>query len=353
MLLSAPASADSHPLRSVDLPTPAPGPSELLVRVDYCGVCRTDLHIVEGELPPLRQRVIPGHEVVGHVVELGRNATGVAVGDLVGIPWLHSTCGECEYCRSGRENLCERKAFTGYSVDGGYAEYAVALDRFVLPLGTGDPARRAPFLCAGIIGYRALKLVLPPSGGRIGFFGFGGSAHLTLPIAARLGYETVAYSRNPEHLRLAERLGASETVRLPGAGLETPAEVLPARLDAAVVFSPAGETVIQALRELKKGGALAIAAIHLSPIPPIDYDRWLSGERRILSVEANTRADAREFLELAERVHLDSTIQLRPLARANDALAELKAGRVTGAVVLDCRAGGADGATNDSGDPRP
>ncbi|HEV2449850.1 MAG TPA: zinc-binding alcohol dehydrogenase family protein [Thermoplasmata archaeon] len=344
MYLAKPASAESNPLRPAEVPTPAPGPGELLVRVDFCGVCRTDLHIVEGELPPLRERVIPGHEVVGHVAALGRDATGVAVGDLVGIPWLHSTCGECEFCRSGRENLCERKSFTGYSVDGGYAEYAVARDRFVLPLSADDAARRAPFLCAGIIGYRALKLVMPPAGGRIGFFGFGGSAHLTLPVAARLGYETVAYSRNPEHLRLAARLGASETVLLGGKSTETPNVSRPARLDAAVVFSPSGETVLEALRELKKGAALAIAAIHLSPIPPIDYDRWLFGERRILSVEANTRADAREFLDLADRLRLDSTIQLRPLAQANEALADLKAGRVTGAVVLDCRAGGSEAA---------
>lgn len=337
MLLSKPGPAESHPLRLEDVPTPSPAAGELLVRVDYCGVCRTDLHIVEGDLPPLRERIIPGHEVVGHVVELGRDATGAAVGDLVGIPWLHRTCGECEYCRSGRENLCERKSFTGYSVDGGYAEFAVAPDRFVLPLGGGDAARRAPFLCAGIIGYRALKLVLPASGGRIGFFGFGGSAHLALPVAARLGYETVAYSRNPEHLRLAERLGAAETILLPATGGAAPDSSRAARLDAAVVFSPAGETVLEALRRLKKGGAVSIAAIHMSPIPPIDYDRWLFGERRILSVESNTRDDAREFLSLAERLHLDSTIQLRPLAQANEALADLKAGRVLGAAVLDCR----------------
>jgi alcohol dehydrogenase, propanol-preferring len=335
MVLGQPAPVETRPLSLEERAEPVPSRGELLVRVEYCGVCRTDLHVVEGDLPARRSRVVPGHEVVGRVAQRGPGVTGLEPGDVVGVPWLHGTCGECEFCRGGRENLCESKSFTGYSVDGGYAEFLLASERFLLPLSSGPGAEQAPLLCAGIIGYRALKLVLPPAGGRIGFFGFGGSAHLTLQVAARLGFETVAYSRNPEHLALASRLGATETVRS-GSSPGSPAHP---RLDAAVVFSPAGESVIEALRELKKGGALSIAAIHMSPIPSIDYDRWLFGERRILSVEANTRADAREFLETAERLHLESTVALRPLEEANEALLDLKSGRVAGALVLDCRRG--------------
>jgi alcohol dehydrogenase, propanol-preferring len=335
MVLEHTAPVDRRPLSLEEIADPAPAPGEVLVRVEYCGVCRTDAHVVEGDLPPLRARVVPGHEVVGRVAGWGPGVTGFGVGDRVGIPWLHGTCGECEFCRGGRENLCERKSFTGYSVDGGFAELALASEHFLLPLPAGAAAAQAPLLCAGIIGFRALKQVLPPAGGRVGFFGFGGSAHLTLQVAARLGYETVAYSRSPEHLAFAARLGATETVRT-GSSEEPPTRP---RLDAAVVFSPAGETVIRALRELKKGGALSIAAIHMSAIPSIDYDHWLFGERRILSVEANTRADAREFLALAEREHLESTVAVRPLAEANGALIELTAGRVDGALVLDCRRG--------------
>ncbi len=257
--------------------------------------------------------------------------TGVFPGALVGVPWLHATCGVCEFCRSERENLCLAKEFTGYSVDGGYAEAVVARAGYALPLPAGDPAHWAPFLCAGIIGFRALKLALPRARGRIGFFGFGGSAHLALQLASRMGFSTVAYSRTPDHLALAERLGASEVVRtgVPSA----PAEPT---LDAAVVFAPRGEVVVDALRATKKGGTVSVAAIHLSPIPTLDYDHVLFGERRLVSVEANTREDAREFLELANLYHLESTVTERPLRQANAALLDLKQGRVTGAVVLDC-----------------
>jgi len=332
MVLHTPGPVETHPLLLEDLPTPEPGDGEVLVRVERCGVCRTDLHVVEGDLPPRRPAIVPGHEVVGAVAGLGRGVRTVSVGQRVGVPWLRSTCGQCEYCNSGRENLCDRKEFTGYTSDGGYATHVLAREEFLLPLPPGDASRWAPFLCAGIIGFRALKTVLPARGGRIGFFGFGGSAHLTLQIAARLGFTTVAYSRNPEHLELARRLGASEVVLSSAdrSGGRTPS------LDAAVVFAPAGEVVLQALAELKKGATVAIAAIHLSPIPPIDYDRYLFGERRIASVEANTRADAREFLDLAIRHRIESAVQLRPLAEANEALLALKEGRVSGTLVLDC-----------------
>ena len=332
MVLRSVGPAESHPLRLEELETPEPGATELLVRVDKCGVCRTDLHVVEGDLPPLRPAVTPGHEIVGTVVRTGNAVRTLAPGDQVGIPWLHHTCGRCEYCTTGRENLCAEKVFTGYSVNGGYAEYVVGEEGYTFPLPSADAAQFAPFLCAGIIGYRALKVALPRPGGRIGFFGFGGSAHLTLQLAARLGYATVAYSRSPEHLRLAEEVGAAETVLTSG---RDPAAT-PPRLDSAVVFAPTGDVVIQALRELKKGGTLSIAAIHMSPIPAIDYDRYLFGERKIVSVEANTRADAREFLDLADRLHLKSTVHRHPLPEANEALEDLKHGRLTGAAVLDC-----------------
>ncbi|HTS33981.1 MAG TPA: zinc-binding alcohol dehydrogenase family protein [Thermoplasmata archaeon] len=331
MVLHQPAPVGSGPLHEEEVPTPEPGAHEVLVRVDACGVCRTDLHVVEGDLPPRRPRIIPGHEIVGRIVRVGREVQTLSEGDVVGIPWLHRTCGRCEYCITGRENLCIDRQFTGYTTDGGYAPYAVGEEGYVFRLPRGAPAELAPFLCAGIIGYRALKVALPRPGGRIGFFGFGGSAHLTLQLASKLGFATVAYSRNPAHLALARRLGATETVL-------TTEERLPTAptLDAAVVFSPVGEAVLQALVQLKKGGHLSIAAIHMTPLPPIDYDRWLFGERRIESVESNTRADAREFLDLAARLGLESTVSVRPVREANAALQDLENGRVVGAVVLDC-----------------
>jgi alcohol dehydrogenase, propanol-preferring len=331
MVLRRPSPIEDRPLHLEERPTPEPGDGELLVRVERCGVCRTDLHVVEGDLPPLRPSVVPGHEIVGTVARLGPGVQSLSEGDRVGVPWLHRTCGRCEYCVTGRENLCDRKEFTGYSADGGYASYVVADEGYVLHLPAGDATRWAPFMCAGIIGYRALKAALPRPGGRIGFFGFGGSAHLTLQLAARQGFETVAYSRDRPHLELAERLGATETVL-------TDARTLAARppsLDGAVVFAPAGEVVLQALREAKKGATVSIAAIHMTPLPSIDYDRWLFGERKIVSVEANTRADAREFVDLAIRLRLESAVQLRRLEEANEALLDLKNDRVVGAVVLD------------------
>jgi alcohol dehydrogenase, propanol-preferring len=334
MVLHAPAPVDSSPLRSEDVAEPEPGPGEVRVRIDKCGVCRTDLHVVEGDLPPLRPQVIPGHEIVGQVDKVGAGVLALRVGDRVGVPWLHLTCGRCEYCLTGRENLCDNKQYTGCSVDGGYAEAVVGREGYVFPLPEGDAARQAPLLCAGIIGYRALKLALPRPAGRIGFFGFGGSAHLALQLASKLGFETVAYSRSQAHLDLARRLGASETVLTT---TDTSRSPHPPTLDGAVDFAPAGETVPPALRELKKGGTLSIAAIHMSPIPSLDYDHLVFGERKIVGVEANTRADAIEFLDLAFRLHLESTVSERKLAQANEALRDLKSGKVDGALVLDCK----------------
>jgi alcohol dehydrogenase, propanol-preferring len=334
MRLRTPGRADSAPLVPEEVPIPAPEGHQVLVRVERCGVCRTDLHVVEGDLLPVRPVVTPGHEIVGRIERVGSAVDTLREGERVGIPWLHSTCGRCEYCRSGRENLCERKQLTGYTVDGGYAQYAIGEEGYVFPLPNTDASQLAPLLCAGIIGFRAVKLALPRPGGRIGFFGFGGSAHLALQIAVHWGYETYAYSRTPAHLELAKRLGATEAVLFP----DPAARPRPPHLDGAVVFSPAGETVLGALAELKKGGRLSIAAIHLSPIPTLEYDRLLFGERSIASVEANTREDAREFLELAGLFQLTSTVSNRPLAAANEALRELKEGKVSGALVLDCSA---------------
>ncbi len=335
MVLHGTADVTTRPLSREDAPTPEPGEHEVLVRVERCGVCRTDLHVVEGDLPSVRPSVIPGHEIVGRIVGVGGEVGSLSVGQRVGIPWLRWTCRRCEYCVSGRENLCEKKRFTGYTENGGYAEYATGEDGYVFPLPDWDAASLAPLLCAGIIGYRALKLALPRPGGRIGFFGFGGSAHLALQLAAKLGYETVAYSRNPAHLELAERLGATASILTGSKGTAA----RPPSLDGAVVFAPAGASVLDALSELKKGGRLSIASIHMSPIPVIDYDRLLFGERTIVGVESNTREDAREFLDLATRLRLESAVSVRPLGEANEALGALKAGEVVGALVLDCSVG--------------
>jgi alcohol dehydrogenase, propanol-preferring len=331
MVLHQPAKVESRPLALEDVAKPEPRADELLVRIDNCAVCRTDLHVIEGDLPPLSKSIIPGHEIVGRVERKGELVKNIDVGDKVGIPWVHTTCGRCEFCLIGRENLCENKTFTGYTVNGGYCEYGLGKDGYVFELPVAvDSARVAPFFCAGIIGYRALKLALPSPGGRIGFFGFGGSAHITLQLASKLGYETVAYSRNPSHLELARELGAAETVL----SKKLPSEK---SLDSAVVFAPAGSVVIDALSQLKKGATLSIAAIHMSPIPEIDYDKNLFGERRIVSVESNTRSDAREFLSLASRLKLETRVTLRNLDEANDALIDLKKGNIDGAFVLNCR----------------
>jgi propanol-preferring alcohol dehydrogenase len=338
MVLRKVSDVKSHPLTYEDVETPEPDVNDVLVQVDYCGVCRTDLHVVEGDIPPLVSPIIPGHEIVGKIVRLGKNVRTLSEGETVGIPWLHHTDGKCEYCITARENLCENKVFTGYTVNGGYAEYALGVEGYVVRLPKeSEEAKLAPFLCAGIIGYRALKVALPRPGGRIGFFGFGGSAHLTLQLASKLGFETVGFSRNPSHLKLAMQLGATGTVLTSGDKGEDALKGKEKTLDSAVVFAPAGEVVIQALRTLKKGGLLSIAAIHMSTIPPIDYDNYLFGERKIMSVESNTRSDAQEFLDLARRLKLESTVSVRSLKEANETLVDLKEGRVTGAFVLDCK----------------
>ena len=317
--------APGRALELVDRPDPSPGPGELLVAVTACGVCRTDLHIVDGELP-FPGPIVPGHEIVGRVVEAGRGATRFHVGERVGIPWLGSTCGACDFCLTGRENLCQRARFTGYHRDGGYAELAAADERFCFPLPDAyTDVEAAPLLCAGLIGYRSWKTVRDAR--RLGIYGFGAAGHIVAQLARHAGQEVLAFTRSGSGpaADLARRLGATWV----GASAERP----PAPLDAAVIFAPAGELVPAALRALAPGGTVICAGIHMSDIPSFPYG-ILWGERSIRSIANLTRADGEEFLALAPRVPVRTEVQARPLARANEALAELRGGRVRGALVL-------------------
>ena len=318
-----------EPLRRHTVRVPRPGPDELLVRVLACGVCRTDLHVAEGDLPVHRPAVVPGHEVVGEVVARGRDTTGYAVGDRVGIAWLRSTCGMCRCCRRGAENLCPRSLYTGWDADGGYAEYATVPAAYALPLPAGyDDVELAPLLCAGIIGYHALRRTDLPAGGRLGIYGFGGSAHLAAQVALAEGATVHVMTRSAQARELASALGVAS---VQGADA-TP----PEPLDAAILFAPAGELVPAALAALDRGGVLAIAGIHLTDLPPLNYQQHLFQERELRSVTANTRAQAREFLEVAARHRIEVTTQPYPLDQAAQALADLAADRVTGAAVLFC-----------------
>jgi alcohol dehydrogenase, propanol-preferring len=325
-ILPAPGAVESKPLRLADVPRPKPAGAEILVRVHACAVCRTDLHVVEGELPPRKSPVIPGHQVVGVVEECGPAAVRFQPGARVGIPWLHRTCGVCEFCRSGRENLCERAEFTGWTADGGYAEYALAPQDFVyaLPEGFGD-LHVAPLLCAGIIGFRTLRLSGIGSRGRLGMYGFGAAAHVAIQVARYWGAEVYAITRDPRHRRLALDLGAVWA----GGSDDQP----PAPLDAALIFAPAGELVIAALRVLKRGGTVALGGIHMSPIPPLDYG-LLYHERVVRSVANNTRNDGEEFLKIAAAIPIRTEVREFPLEQANQALEALKNDAIRGAAVL-------------------
>jgi alcohol dehydrogenase, propanol-preferring len=328
-MLTSPAPVDRCPLATIDAPTPEPAEGEIRIRVRACGVCRTDLHVVEGELPARRAHIIPGHQVVGEVEKLGPGSRRFATGQRVGVPWLHCTCGRCEYCRSGRENLCDHPAFTGWSVDGGYAEFIVAPEAFVyaIPAGFAD-LEAAPLLCAGIIGFRCLRMSGIGAGGRLGLFGFGAAAHVTIQIARHWGAEVFAVTREARHRDLALRLGAAWAGRA--------VDDAPARLDAAVIFAPAGELVPPALKILKKGGTLVLGGIHMTPIPQMDYS-LLYHERVIRSVANNTRADGEDFLRAAAEVPVHTEIEVFPLECANEALQALKHDRVRGAAVLEVR----------------
>lgn len=306
---------------------PDPGAGELLVAVRACGVCRTDLHIAEGDLPVHRPHVTPGHEVVGEVVALGDGATGFATGDRVGIAWLRHTCGQCLYCVRGDENLCPESHYTGWDADGGYAEFTTVPAQFALRLPDGySDTELAPLLCAGIIGYRALTRAALPDGGRLGIYGFGGSAHITAQVALAQGAEVHVMTRGAQARELALALGV--------ASARGTAESPPVELDAAILFAPVGELVLPALEALDRGGTLAIAGIHLSDIPPLSYQRHLFYERQVRSVTSNTRADARAFLGFAGRHHIDVSTVVYPLDQADRALTDLAAGTITGAAVL-------------------
>jgi len=326
--VESPGPVTGGPLRRVTVPVPEPADDELLVAVRVCGVCRTDLHVTEGDLPVHRPHVTPGHEVVGEVVALGAAAGDeFAIGDRVGIAWLRHTCGVCRFCRSGRENLCPDSRYTGWDADGGYAEYAVAPAAFAHPLPDGyTDAELAPMLCAGIIGYRSLLRADLPPGGRLGIYGFGGSAHLTAQVALAQGARLHVMTRGAAAQELALTLGA--------ASVQGAADAPPEPLDAAILFAPVGDLVLPALAALDRGGTLAIAGIHLSDIPALNYQQHLFQERQVRSVTSNTRADAREFLAFAGRHHLEVTTPQYAMTDADRALRDLAAGRIAGAAVL-------------------
>lgn len=326
LVLDAAAPIGRHPLRLTRRPAPEPGPGEVLVRVAACGICRTDLHVVEGDLPLRRAPIVPGHQVVGRVEALGAGVSRFQAGDRVGIAWLRRTCGACPFCRDGRENLCERAQFTGWDADGGYADYAVAPADFVhaVPAVFAD-AEAAPLLCAGIIGYRALRRSGARAGQRLLMYGFGSSAHVTLQVAQARGIEVWVSTREAAHRALARRLGATWV-----GGLEA---APPAPVEAAIIFAPAGELVPQALRRLAPGGTLALAGIHMSPVPSLAYEA-LFGERTVTTVTANTREDARELLAAAAAVPVRPVVTTFPLEAANVALERLKAGDLAGSGVL-------------------
>ncbi len=325
-ILPAPSTVESNPLRLVELATPSPNGKQILVRVSACGICRTDLHVVEGELPPRKSPIVPGHQVLGTVEACGPQATRFRPGARVGIPWLHQTCGVCEYCLSGKENLCENAVFTGWMVDGGYAEYALAPEDFVyaLPEGFGD-LHVAPLLCAGIIGFRTLRLSGIGPGGKLGMWGFGAAAHVAIQVARHWKIAVYAFTRDPRHRQLALDLGAAWA----GDSNDTP----PALLDAAMIFAPAGELVIAALRALKRGATVALGGIHMTPIPPLDYS-LLYHERVIRSVANNVRRDGEEFLRIAAEIPIHTEVREFGVQEANQALNALKNDAIRGAAVL-------------------
>ncbi|MGW5657062.1 zinc-binding alcohol dehydrogenase family protein [Streptomyces humi] len=325
--VARPGPVEGDPLRLVERPVPVPGADELLVRVLACGVCRTDLHVTEGELPVRRPRVTPGHEVVGEVAGAGAAVADFALGERVGVAWLRRTDQECAYCLRGAENLCPDSRYTGWDADGGYAQYTTVPAAFAHRLpGALDDVALAPLLCAGIIGYRALRRASLPPGGRLGLYGFGGSAHLCAQLALAQGARVHVLTRGAEARRLALALGA--------ASARDAREAPPEPLDSAILFAPAGDLVPMALRALDRGGVLAVAGIHLSDVPPLNYERELFYERELRSVTSNTRSDAREFLALAERHRIRPTTHAYPMSEAPRALRDLKAGRFDGAAVL-------------------
>lgn len=330
-VLDKPAPVESRPLTLTEVAIPRPADDEVLVKVHACGICRTDLHVVEGELPVRKSGVIPGHQVVGTIDAMGAEVNDFKLGDRVGVAWLNRTCGVCEFCRAGKENLCDRAMFTGWTVDGGYAEFAVAPASFTYHLPDGfDDVQAAPLLCAGIIGYRCLRLTgiekSEWSGVRLGLYGFGAAGHVCIQVARARGAEVYVCTRDRErHQALASELGATWV----GDATADP----PVMLDASIIFAPAGELIPPALRAIKKGGTLVLGGIHMSPIPSFDYS-LIYGERMIGSVTNNTRVDGKEFLVEAARIPVRTHTQLFDFAQANEALAALKHDAIRGAAVL-------------------
>jgi alcohol dehydrogenase, propanol-preferring len=314
------------PLIECERPVPAPGAGEILVEVAACGVCRTDLHVVDGELRDPKLPIVPGHEIVGRVAAIGADVEGLAAGDRVGVPWLGHTCGVCAYCRGGRENLCDAPLFTGYTRDGGYATHAIADAQFCFPLpGATDDAETAPLLCAGLIGWRSYRMA--GEGRSLGLYGFGAAAHILAQVAAWQGRRVYAFTRAGD--AAAQNLARSLGAVWAGGSEEAP----PEPLDAAIIFAPVGALVPLALKAVKKGGRVVCGGIHMSDIPSFPYrDLW--EERQIVSVANLTREDAREFLALAPQARIRTTVQRYPLAQANAALADLRQGRIQGAAVL-------------------
>jgi len=331
MILDRPAPISSSPLALLETAEPQPGSGEVRVRVRACGICRTDLHVIEGDLPPALLPLIPGHQVVGVVDRAGSGSKRFRVGDRIGIAWLRHACGKCVYCTAGKENLCESSLYTGYHADGGYAEYAVVPEAFAyaIPPIFSD-AEATPLLCAGIIGYRALTRAEVPRGGTLGLWGFGSSAHITIQIALARGCRVYVATRGEKHQALAREMGA--------AWVGGAADPLPVKVDGGILFAPAGELVPVALRSIEKGGALAVAGIWLSPIPALDYERELFYERNLRSVTANTRADGEALLKEAAAISLRPRVTPFPLAEANQGLDQLKRDQLngTGVLVVEC-----------------
>ena len=327
MVLGSVRPVEEGPLELKDIPVPEVEPGDILIRVRCCGVCHTDLHVVTGELPPHRMPVVPGHEVIGTVERAGERARRFRIGQRVGAAWLRSTCGECRFCRSGRENLCEQARFNGYDADGGYAEFVAVPEKFAYAVPDGfTDEEAAPLMCAGIVGYRALVLSGIEPGGTLGLYGFGGSAHIGLQIAKRRGARVFVFTRSAAHQEMARKLGADWVGK---AGGEPPA-----RLTNAIIFAPIGALYLDALRLLDRGGTVVSAGIHMSPIPEIDYGSLLYHERKMLSVANATRKDGEELLRAAAEIPVRTTVQAFPLEAANDALKLLRAGKVNGAAVL-------------------
>jgi propanol-preferring alcohol dehydrogenase len=327
MMLREPRPAESRPLERVELPLPEPGPGEVRIAVRVCGVCHTDLHTVEGDLSLPKLPLVPGHQIVGVVHARGKGAGRFAVGQRVGVPWLYRTCGQCAFCQRGLENLCADAQFTGLHADGGYAEAMVVPQDFcyAMPEGFGDAAA-APLLCAGIIGYRALRLCEIEPGQRLGLYGFGGSAHVTIQVARHWGCEVYVFTRSRGHRQLARKLGAAWV----GGAEDDP----PAKVDGSIIFAPAGRLVPDALRVLERGGTLALAGVTMTPIPELDYDRLLYWERTVRSVANFTRQDAKALLQLAAEIPIHTTVQTYPLEQANEALLALKRSQIDGTGVL-------------------